>query len=335
MIPCGMRYQKDDGIETLRGIAIIFLVAAHVVGGDSTKGMNVSAESGLRYLFDSFRFIHVPLFTMISGFVYSLRPVTPGSYFLFVKGKIRIILIPMISVGLIHFMLKSVVKSVNNPERYVSIWKNFIYPNDHFWFLQSLFLIFLIIPLFDRPNSNKPSLLLYILTGSAIVLYLFSDMIPILLGLSGGAFLMVFFIFGLILQRYNVILRSQEILRISIILLGAGIVLIQMKLSGLLYIPGICFDLIELISAFALGFILFKVRRPIGILVYTGSFSFSIYLFHVMFSAASRIIIRDFSPELESLVFFISLGSGIIFSVMLTMVLRKWVITRRVFLGEK
>lgn len=68
--------ERDKHIETLRGIAIFLVVIGHVIGIDAKGGMKVSDDSLLRYLYDLFENMRMPLFTVISGWGYSLHPVT-------------------------------------------------------------------------------------------------------------------------------------------------------------------------------------------------------------------------------------------------------------------
>ena len=70
-----MQAEKDTTIETLRGAVIILVVIGHVIGSASDGGMKVSDDSILRYFY--FTFIdplQMPLFTIIAGSVYALRP---------------------------------------------------------------------------------------------------------------------------------------------------------------------------------------------------------------------------------------------------------------------
>ena len=92
-------FKKDQSIETLRGLAIILMVAGHVIGNTSAHGMRVEDDSVFRHIYFSLKFLRMPLFTVISGYVYALRPLNTTMIGRFIKGKARRILVPMVAVG--------------------------------------------------------------------------------------------------------------------------------------------------------------------------------------------------------------------------------------------
>lgn len=169
----------------------------------------------------------------------------------------------------------------------------------------------------------------------AIVLFVFSNQLTPFLGISGAAYLLVFFVFGGGLQRFLNNIRSSIILILSFIITLAGIMMIQLKLIGVLLISNKYFRILELLSGLVLGLLLFRFRRGNRFLIFLGSFSFSIYLFHVMFTSAIRIVFYTLNFSNDKLLFFTSLAGGIIFPVFVAIVFRKHFITRRFMLGER
>ncbi len=330
-----MIIQKDKGVESIRGIAIILIVAAHVIGGDAGRGMKVGDDSVWRYLYDSFRFIRVPLFTIISGYVYSLRPVKKGFGRLFIKGKFRRLLFPFLMVSTVQFLIKSIVPWVNKSVSIKSIWKIYIFPFDQFWFLQSLFLVFIVVLIIELSVGLRSlhSWSVHMLISSC--LFVFSGAITPFMGISGAAYLFIFFLFGVGLQRFEYIAKSSKVLIISLLILFSGVAMIQLTIAGILIIENDILKLIELFSSLALGFLIFRFRNGNQLLIYLGSFAFPIYLFHVIFLAGIRIAFNIIGLYQNSLLFFTSLCGAIILSIVATIVLRKIQITRRIFLGEK
>ena len=96
--------EKDNSIETIRGVAIIGIVWLHVI-------VNVPAEKqGDMHdtLFLSsrmFEYIRLSLFAVISGYLYALRPVTAVNWRSFLSGKMRRLLIPLATALLVRFIL--------------------------------------------------------------------------------------------------------------------------------------------------------------------------------------------------------------------------------------
>ncbi|MBW2464545.1 MAG: acyltransferase, partial [Deltaproteobacteria bacterium] len=101
-----MPSKKDASIETLRGIAILMMVAGHVIGHDVHAGMRVADDSTWRYVYSSFEYVRLPLFTCISGFVYALHPVTAQNFRAFLVGKAHRVLLPLFFVGTLQFLLR-------------------------------------------------------------------------------------------------------------------------------------------------------------------------------------------------------------------------------------
>ena len=120
--------QKDLSIETLRGLAIILMVAGHVIGDAPTNGMRASDTSGFHHAYYSLKFFRLPLFTVISGFVYALRPVVSGRSLIFLRGKARRILLPMAAVGTLEFFLRLIVPGTNSSVELSQIWRIYVYP---------------------------------------------------------------------------------------------------------------------------------------------------------------------------------------------------------------
>src|SRR5690606_22304069 len=141
---------KDDGIESLRGMAIILMVAGHAIGSDSSTGLTVADDSPFRYLYYSTQFIRMPLFTLISGFVYSLRPVTGGGLTTILRGKALRILVPLVTVSTLRLLARAAMTDVNRSVQLSDLRRVYFYPCDHFWFLQSIFLVFLAAGMLDQ-----------------------------------------------------------------------------------------------------------------------------------------------------------------------------------------
>lgn len=68
-------HKKNPHIETLRGIAIFLVVAGHVIGSTPIGGMKIDFPSIWRFLYLWIDYLQMPLFTIIAGWVYALRPV--------------------------------------------------------------------------------------------------------------------------------------------------------------------------------------------------------------------------------------------------------------------
>lgn len=137
-----VRPAKDPNIETLRGLAILLVVAGHVIGIDATGGMKVADDSLWRYLYASLQYVRMPLFTAISGWVYALHPVAAHEAGTFMFKKARRLLLPMICVGTLYFLIQYITPGTNRTGELAEIWKIYLLPYTVYWYLPALFLIF-------------------------------------------------------------------------------------------------------------------------------------------------------------------------------------------------
>lgn len=62
--------KKSLEIETLRGLACLLLVLYHVIG-PLGGGLKIDLGSPFRVIADSMVYVRMPLFTFISGYIYS------------------------------------------------------------------------------------------------------------------------------------------------------------------------------------------------------------------------------------------------------------------------
>ena len=137
---------RNESIDTLRGLACVFLVGFHVVGGDSSLGLKIS-DGNFRDINDVLAYLRMPLFTFLSGLVYAYRPFTVN-FKDYATGKFRRLLIPMLVVGTIFAVLQAFVPGTN-----VSSYNwRFIHIISvaHFWFIEALFTIFITIAILDK-----------------------------------------------------------------------------------------------------------------------------------------------------------------------------------------
>lgn len=141
--------KKDTSIETLRGLAIILVVMGHVIGSAADGGMKVADDSFLRHLYYTFQYLRMPLFTVISGWVYALWPAQNGQIIDFNIKKIRRLLIPLFLVGGIYYTMQSVIPGTNFSYELKDIWRILVFPYTFYWYLQSLFIVFVLISFVD------------------------------------------------------------------------------------------------------------------------------------------------------------------------------------------
>lgn len=331
--------KKDTSIETLRGLAIILVVMGHVIGSEPDNGMRVADDSFLRHLYYTFQYLRMPLFTVISGWVYALRPATGDNLINFNVKKARRILLPLVFVGGLYYIIQYLVPGTNFSYNLKDIWQILVFPYTFYWYLQALFLVFIIISVVD---ANK---LAESFTGWFVVFVLslallfgrdlfIPDSIPNYFGFKGGIYLLPFFVIGVGIKRFKKQFDNKTFVWISAAILVAGLVFQQL----------IWYDVInyKLSTSGGLGLLIgvtgviicLRIHFTISWLAWMGSYAYTVYLFHSFGTSGGRIILHAIGMNNTVLVFMVSLFLGLFLPVFIELVLDRFGIPRMLFLGR-
>ena len=330
--------RKEESIETLRGIAIILMVAGHVIGDSPSTGLKVEGDSLWRYFYYSFEYLRMPLFTAISGFVYALKPVKKDSALRFFRGKSRRILIPFISVATVQYIMNAYVPNVNNPTDMLKIWRIYIFGYGQFWFLQALFQVFLVIIFLEifSITTNFKGWLISFLISVLLLIFVKPYVTYDIFSFTKFLYLLPFFILGIGLYRFKDILFKKEVVIFVAIILVSGVIVQQLKWFEILPYNSGRSGFVGVFVGIAGIYIIFKVRGINRYLADLGYYAYGIYLFHVFSTAGSRIVSKLIGIENNGLLFLIGLFFGLGFPIILEKYLLLRVpILKRLFLGLK
>ncbi|MDP2537244.1 acyltransferase family protein [Alteromonas stellipolaris] len=313
---------RDIKVDTLRGLACIFLVAYHVIGNEPSNGLKVSAGL-LREINDLLECVRMPLFTFLSGMVYAIRPIR-GNWQSFMKGKARRLLVPMLVVGTLFALVQSVVPETNN--NIENWWLLHIYPVQHFWFVEALFLVFLlIVPLeIFKVLESK----LAVLTVIAFFLILsVGQPYPKIFAIKGFVYLMPFFLFGLFAVRFELKTLWPMVSIALFLALMTTLYVLDTQLRGQ--------SLIGCLVGLASCYLLLGSKLSVPVLAKIGIYSYSIYIFHVFFTAATRILITNNFSAGNVTGLTLGLISGILGPIIIFLILKNYKYLRFLFLGQK
>jgi peptidoglycan/LPS O-acetylase OafA/YrhL len=271
-------------INTLRGLACLLLVGYHVVGADADHGLRV-ADGALRWLNDGLAYLRMPLFTFLSGLVYGLRPFDGNSQ-AFLLGKARRLLVPMLFVGTLFALLQATTPGTNSS---VGAWYLLhIQPVAHFWFVESLFWVFLVIWALERWTliGTRNGFIFAMALSCAIYLSIRGWS---LLGIEGAIYLMPYFFLGFACARFPF---DAHLSNIWVKLGLAAVAILAAVAMGMptpnpdrrtvaMLLVGVALCLLCLGS---------KMKNPW--LARIGEHSYAIYLWHVFFTAPIRMVLE-------------------------------------------
>ena len=334
-----IKKKKNLHVETLRGFAIVLVVMGHVIGSASDGGMTVEDDSFLRYIYYTFQYLRMPLFTVISGWVYALRPAGLDNAIPFTIKKARRILIPMIFVGGLYYIIQSLVPGTNYSNDLKDIWKIAVYPYTFFWYLQSLFIVFIIVAILDSYKLMKTTLNLIIVVLVSILLLIYRDTLipeefPNYFGFKGAIYLFPFFIIGIGIQRFKEIFQNKTLNLIMTIFLIGALIFQQLAWFGVVNYRFSESEGLGLLIGLFGTIILFKSKLNLKPMVWIGNFSYTIFLFHSFGTSGGRILLKKIGVDNTFLIFLFSLTLGLLLPVVIEKLFDKYNITRLLFLGR-
>jgi len=298
---------KSSRIQTLRGLACLLLVVYHVIGATATEGLRIH-DGWLRQLTEALGALRMPLFGLIAGAMYGFSSKRGWPL---VRDKVTRLMFPVLSVGTLYALVQYAVPGSNN--RIDDLHLIHIVPVAHFWFLESLFLIFCLMALAElvMPIKTLRSWSIYFVLS--VLVYLAHPGI-IWFSVLGATYLLPYFLLGLGITRLKWDPRQEQpgsgVLRIA---LGAAVV-------AWLMMPGTTlerFSVPMLLAGMLLASGLWSLGWRNHLLSRLGDYSFAIYLFHVFFTSATRMVLYKLELHDPLLVLAVSMPLGLLGPVVL------------------
>ncbi len=291
-------------IQSLRGLACLLLVLYHVIGADPSNGLRVS-DSPLRWMNDGLAYLRMPLFTFLSGMVYGLRPFD-GDSRRFLGGKVRRLLVPMLVVGTLFAIVQANVPGTNSSVE--NWWTLHLVPVAHFWFVESLMWIFALVWLLECMHGLDSGRAFVAVWAAAAVVYL---LVPGTrwLGIDGAIYLLPYFLCGLAVTRFSlwprVATRPVQALLLALAALAAW------QIGKPIPNPD-RHTVWFLVVGVALCGLCLGMRLNIRWLARIGTASYAIYIFHVFFTAGSRVTLGKLELAILPLQIALGLAAGLL-----------------------
>jgi peptidoglycan/LPS O-acetylase OafA/YrhL len=296
-----------SGIQTLRGVACCLLLVYHIIGATPLQGLRVP-DGWLRDLTDVLAVVRMPVFGLIAGAVYGFSRQRGWNL---VKNKAHRLLLPMLSVG--TFFALTQYLTPGSHYRTEDWHLLHIVPVAHYWFLESLFLIFCLVALAESvlPLHNFTNWCVYFFIS--VWVYLAHPGF-IWFSVLGACYLLPYFLLGVACTRMGLDPHQQR-RKVGTLLAGLGIalavgLLTQDSHHDRFSAPMLATGLLMSAGLWSLGW-------KNSLLARIGNYSFAIFLFHSFFTSATRMAVQAWLPEADMLILAISIPIGILMPIAL------------------
>jgi peptidoglycan/LPS O-acetylase OafA/YrhL len=324
-------------VETLRGLACVLLVAFHVIGSHATSGLHVAEDSVYRQFANLFVHLRMPLFTFLSGFVYAYRPAQQGQIATFAQKKLIRLLLPLLCVSTLYFLVAQVTPDTTGKMHWHEIWRIYVFPYVHFWFLQAIILVFAVVVLLEslRLLANVRRFTIVLALAMALHLYVRQRNADTAFFSSvEAAYLFPFFLLGMAANRFRDLVLQPALIRVSFVCFLAAMALHFSTIvgHGAIAQPGTALGLLIGVSGTLTLVYFFPHLRVLELL---GAYSFTIYLFHPFFVAGSRAALKFAHLYSTELAFAVCLLAGVLGPPILEHALRGMPLPRRILLGQR
>ena len=205
-----------DWIDTIKGIGIILVVVGHHLRGLSWINTWISS-------------FHMPLFFLVTGYLYAYRQSWNFSIHKFFTNKIKGLLYPYATLSLIiliwHFVFYNIFFTNSHPESStieVFLLTITTYGYHALWFLPCLFLSSILFHLITKHNVHH-LVCIFLMISLVLVNYILVSnyiTIDILRTLDATVYIYFGYLFFLLLQKKRFIQIALLIISVSIIVLS-------------------------------------------------------------------------------------------------------------------
>ena len=285
--------QRNEWIDSAKGIGIVLVVYGHVLRGLVKAGL-VSDSSTVRLVDSVIYSFHMPLFFFLSGLLFVDTLSRRGRVGL-VFSKVDSIVYPYVIWSLIQGFSEVLLSRYTNGNVTVSevlalAWQ----PRAQFWFLYALFIVFTVFAFLTVWSDKR---LHAALLGLFAILYIFKSYLSLNLVTNFLYSYAVFFALGVCFNAVNDWVEGQIPL---LLVLFAAFFLVAQYLFHVTY--GLAYDhggwptlgLATVSIFFVVTIAIWLSRFASGWLQMLGGASMSIYLMHILAGSGARVIFKNY-----------------------------------------
>jgi peptidoglycan/LPS O-acetylase OafA/YrhL len=319
----------------MRGLACILLVFYHVVGSDSQEGLQLAGDHPLRIFNFLLQDVRMPMFSFVSGFVFDAVSGTKSELWNNIYKKIRRLMFPYLSTSLVIWFLKEAIN-----QNYLELYQIFYIPYVHLWYLPATLILMtahLIATYVLKIGQVRTAAILMIATTALYVLM--HDAAPTLFAIDGALYLGPYFFTGYIVShagRHSATRpHAQGLAAFAVPVLFVALVALHYPIkTGIDAAEDEAVRLLRVLFGLTVCGCFLMWRRDIPALTRLGAHSYPIFLYHIVFTSATRMALHRLAPGMsEFVIIWPCLMLGLLGPLACEWLLLKTPLTALVFLG--
>lgn len=319
-------------LDTVRGLALIMMVMGHAVFNAHGEGLLDHDNFWQRFI-NAFSSVRMPLFTVLSGYVYAFRPASWDSMKVFVKGKLFRLMVPSWIAATLYFGASLITPWEGTGVPWSEIYRIYLPSYKYFWFIYALFGVLVIVAFLDAMKwIDSPSgwLCWFLIFGLAPVI-----MTRYVGGHPGATWLARYFMWGVGLNRFHHLITRSHFKWLAVIGLVCGIVE-QFYLSGLISLSGGIRSIVLNMTGFGATGALVGLSIPIAWMARLGYYSFGVYIYHDFgLHYTTQLLHRVFQVSNPHYVVVMATCMGLALPVMVEKMVASRPLAMRLLFGQK
>jgi len=309
-----------SSIEEIRIIATILLVVYHVIGR-SDSGLRLDYPHELRFLADLLANFRMPAFAVIAGFFFCLRPLTLPAFGKFLVGKARRLAVPGLIAAII-FASTANLLNLRFALPPAEFWRLLVFPYAHYWFLQAILVLFVVVGFVDALMRNRSE---FLLLGTALALSFAGIVDTAFFSINRAVALAPCFALGMCIYRHGRSIERYARLLTAVAallaLLSLGSALVRHATDPFTPPPTGPLHIMILGMPLCLLMLLHLPHNPYARRL--GQYSFTIYLYHVFATASMRTLLLHLGIVSIPVHVVLGTAAGVTLPIMLHLTLQR------------
>lgn len=298
---------RVDWIDSAKGFTMLLVIIGHCVDGYLKAHIFPSYTKQLQFVFDFLYSFHMPLFFILSGFLYYYSYY--NSSFEKIKIKARELIILYFGYSIIQCIIQiAMAGKVNKNVSFSDIFLLPFYTVPPYWYLYVLAFLYVISYVLKPLNKTKLSITLGLCILSVVCIHIR------IFSLSSIAYYLLFFTIGGVIALTRFDLKYKKIHCFLLILMYFFITILG-NLFGLEKIVDAVLISLIILSAFCS----FESLKSVWLFNICGKYCLPIYLLHSYMTAGTRVILK--AVHINSI--WIYLSSGIVLGIIIPIIFYK------------